>query len=240
MKNYQITPERKAHLYAMMAWSDQYSKEQAEEIAFTTEYSELNGITWAEDSITTGLMGLVESIESGKLVNPANNTSEEWDVVVRILDDIHNKWVKGNAKKYDRGNEVKSKKNLFQHLPTALIGIDELAKDLMFLAPFLEVMGLNAGKMNLVPYGDFKPSEELIDAYNRYVEAYKQSNGIETMEDLLTNIEDCLNGGYFALEAVDEVSRSRIGYMKRNVETLAQSVVDKNPGVFGKLPLAQG
>ena len=76
MKNYQITPERKAHLYAMMAWSDQYSKEQAEEIAFTTEYSELNGITWAEDSITTGLMGLVESIESGKLVNPANNTSE--------------------------------------------------------------------------------------------------------------------------------------------------------------------
>jgi hypothetical protein len=32
MKNYQITPERKAHLYAMMAWSDQYSKEQAEKV----------------------------------------------------------------------------------------------------------------------------------------------------------------------------------------------------------------
>ena len=104
MKNYQITPERKAHLYAMMAWSDKYTKEQAKEIAFTTEYSELNNITWAEDSITTGLMGLVGAIESGRLVMPANNSPEEWDIVIEILADIHDKWVRSNAKKYDRGN----------------------------------------------------------------------------------------------------------------------------------------
>ena len=128
MKRYQITPERKAHLYAMMAWSDKYTKEQAEEIAFTTEYSELNNITWAEDSITTGLMGLVGAIESGRLVMPANNSPEEWDIVIEILADIHDKWVRSNAKKYDRGNETKSNKNLFQHLPTALIGVAELSK----------------------------------------------------------------------------------------------------------------
>ncbi len=233
MENYQITPERKAHLYALMAWSDKYTREQAEEIAFTTEYSQLNGITWAEDSITTGLVGIVESIESKRLVVPAQNSAEEWDVVVEILADIHDKWVRSNAKKYDRGNEVKSNKNLFQHLPTALIGVDELAKDLMFLAPFLEEMGLNAGEMDLVPYGAFKPSQELVDAYNRYVEKYKQAHGIVSQEDLSSHIEDCVSGGYDALEVVDEVSMKRVNYMQRHIDLLASTVSSKNPGSFG-------
>ena len=233
MKNYQITPERKAHLYAMMAWSDQYTKEQAEEIAYTTEYSELNGITWAEDSITTGLSGIVNSIESGKIFVPTENTPEEWDVVVKILVDIHDKWVKSNAKKYDRGNEVKSNNNLFQHLPTALIGVDELAKDLMFLAPFLEEIGLNAGEMDLVPYGAFKPSKELIDAYTRYVEQYKIDHEIATQEDLSKHIEDCVDGEYSALEVVDEVSGKRVDYMKKHIDLLVETVAPKNPGSFG-------
>ena len=233
MKNYQITPERKAHLYAMMAWSDQYTKEQAEEIAYTTEYDKLNGITWAEDSITTGVKGIIDSIESNKLILPLNNTSEEWDVVVKILVDIHDKWVQSNAKKYDRGNEIKSNKNLFQHLPTALIGIDELSKDLMFLAPFLEELGLNAGKMNLVAYGSFKPSKELVEAYSRYVEEYKKTYKIETKEDLSRNVEDCLNGGYSALEIVDDVSKRRVEYMKKHIELLVDSILNKNPGSFG-------
>lgn len=240
MKNYQITPERKAHLYAMMAWSDKYTKEQAEEIAFTTEYSELNNITWAEDSITTGLMGLVGAIESGRLVMPANNSPEEWDIVIEILADIHDKWVRSNAKKYDRGNETKSNKNLFQHLPTALIGVAELSKDLMFLAPFLEEMGLNAGHMNLVPYGEFKPSKELVDAYDRYVKNYKKKHGIETTDDLSKHIKNCVNGEYEALAPVDEVSNKRIEYMNGHIELLAGTVAEKNPGSFGEDPMSNG
>ena len=240
MKNYQITPERKAHLYALMAWNDQYTKEQAEEIAYTTEYSQLNGITWAEDSITTGLQGVVGAIESNELVVPANNTAEEWSVVVKILESIHDKWVRSNAKKYDRGNEVKSNKNLFQHLPTALIGVEELAKDLMFLAPFLQEMGLNAGKMDLVPYGSFKPSKELIEAYGRYVENYKQAHGIVSSEDLLRHIEECVNGGYSAVGIVDEVSMKRVDYMKKHTELLADTVASKNPGAFGASALSNG
>ena len=239
MKNYQITPERKAHLYAMMAWSDQYTKEQAEEIAFTTEYSELNGITWAEDSINTGLRGIVDSIESKRLVVPAQNTEQEWDVIIEILASIHDKWVTDNAKKYDRGNEYKSNKNLFQHLPTAMIGIDELAKDLMFLAPFLEEMGLDAGVMNLVPYGSFKPSKELAAAYGRYVKSYKIKYGIESIEDLSMHIEDCLSGEYQPLVPVSEVSMARNEYMQRHVGLLCQSVADKNPDEFGVLPLSR-
>ena len=240
MKNYQITPERKAHLYAMMAWSDKYTKEQAKEIAFTTEYSELNNITWAEDSITTGLMGLVGAIESRRLVIPTSNKPEEWDVVIEILADIHDKWVRSNAKKYDRGNETKSNKNLFQHLPTALIGVDELAKDLMFLAPFLEEMGLNAGAMNLVPYGEFKPSKELIDAYDRYVKRYKKTYGIETTDDLSKHIKNCINGEYSALAPVDEISNKRIEYMNSHIGLLTSTVAEKNPGSFGEDPMSNG
>ena len=233
MENYKVAPERKAHLYALMAWSDKYTKEEAMELAFTAPYDSLNGITWAEDSILTGLSGVVHAIDSNELQIPAENTPEEWDAVVKILADIHDKWVKSNAKKYDRGNEIKSNKNLFQHLPTALIGIDELAKDLMFLAPFLEDMGLNAGNMDLVPYGSFKPSEELISAYNRYVEAYKNEHGIETVEDLSKHIEECVNGKYPMLVPVDEVSQKRVDYMNKHIETLTETVVSKNSGSFG-------
>ena len=160
MKRYLITPERKAHLYALMAWSNKYTKEEAEEIAYTTEYSELNKITDAEKSITSGLNGLTQMIAEHKIVVPAQNTDKEWDMVIKILMKIHNKWVKDHPEKYDRGNTEKSNKKLFQHLPTALIGIDELSLDLMFLAPFLEEIGLNAGEMELVPYGSFKPSKQ--------------------------------------------------------------------------------
>ena len=206
MKNYQITPQRKAHLYALMVWSDKYTKEQAEEIAYTTEYGELNNITYAEDSITTAVNGMLDMFLVDHQLKKVASSKENWDKVITILIKIHNNWVKNNAKKYDRGNEIKSNKNLFQHLPTALIGIDELSKDLMFLAPFLETIGLNAGEMELVPYGTFKPSKELIEAYNRRVEMYKQIYGIETVEDLSKHIEDCLNGSYGLLVPVDEVS----------------------------------
>lgn len=240
MKNYQITPERKAHLYAMMAWSDKYTKEQAEEIAYTTEYDKLNGITWAEDSITTGLNGILKAIDNKKLSIPAKNTEKEWDTIIEILANIHDKWVQSNAKKYDRGNETKSNKNLFQHLPTALIGVDELSKDLMFLAPFLEEMGLKAGSMNLVPYGEFKPSKELINAYDRYVTRYKTKYGIETTDDLSKHIQNCINGEYFALVPVNEVANKRIAYMQDHIELLTQSVSDKNPNEFGAGQMANG
>ncbi len=240
MKKYQITPERKAHLYALMAWSDQYTKEQAEEIAYTTEYNELNNITYAEDSITTGFDGIAQMFSAERLVSDEKSSPKDWDIVIKILRKIHNKWVDDNARKYDRGNEEKSNKNLFQHLPTALIGIDELAKNLMFLAPFLEVIGLNAGEMELVPYGKFKPSEELIKAYNRFVEKYKRIRRIETVEDLARHIEDCLNGSYGHLVPIDTVSEKRVDYMQRHVGLLVQSVVDKNEECFGMLPMSSG
>ena len=150
-----ITPERTAHLYALMAWNDSYTKEQAEEIAYTTKYEDLNGITWAETSIEAAIKGIKEKLLKDKTVLKKvdwskikiESTEEVFDSIIKILEEIHDKWVVENAKKYNRGSEEKSNKNLFQHLPTALIGIDELAKDLMFLAPILKEMGIDKSNM---------------------------------------------------------------------------------------------
>lgn len=242
-ENLIITPERTAHLYALMAWNDSYSKEQAQQIAYSTNYEELNGITWAETSISAAIKGikekllkdqdLPENIDWSKINIQINE--KVFDTVIEILQEIHDKWVVENAKKYNRGTEEKSNKNLFQHLPTALIGIDELAKDLMFLAPFLQEMGINAGEMELSAYGSFKPSVEIQKAYNRYVQNYKKINNIKTAEDLEHHIKSCIYGGYKSLKPIDEVGKERLMYMRDHIKLLSKTVMNKNVPEFGKL-----
>ena len=177
---------------------------------------------------------LPEVIDWSKVRITADNSA--YDTVIRILEEIHNKWVSENAKKYDRGNETKSNKNLFQHLPTALIGIDELAKDLMFLAPMLKAAGLNVGEMDLVPYGAFKPSKEIEEAYARYVQQYKEEHNITSIENLSYHIEDCTNGSYEQINAVSPIAKARLDYMREHIDLLTNTVLDKNPAEFGILP----
>lgn len=52
-----LTAGRKAHLYAMMAWSD-ISLEDALKVVKETPYADLDGKTWAETSISQALEGL--------------------------------------------------------------------------------------------------------------------------------------------------------------------------------------
>lgn len=238
------TPGREAHLYALMAWNDKYTKEEAEAFVDSTPYAELNNTTWAETSVKAAVKGIVEKIGIPAEVGPESDYSaykmvgadEVYDAVIEILAEIHDKWVRENAKKYDRGNEAKSEKNLYQHTPTALIGLDEVAKDLMFLAPFLKEMGLNAGEMDLVPYGAFKPSEEIAAAYQRYVEKYMAANKIYTTPDLSEHIKSCIKGGYAPLAPVSEMAEKRAAYMMARTDLLTEAVKAKSPEVFGKLP----
>ena len=247
MKNYKFSATKKANLYALMAWSDKYSREEAEELVNSLDISELEKITYATESIEIAINGVIEKLLEGLITNHNEDKSSdskdldlEWDSVIRILVNIHDKWVKSNPQKYDRGSKEKSNKNLFQHLPTGLIGIDELAKDLMFLAPFLEELGLNAGEMELEPYGSFKPSEDVIKAYDRYVERIKKAYGIESVEDLSMFIEGCLDGGYYyPLNPVDEISEARNEYMQKNIGVLVMAVANKNKKAFGSLPMRE-
>ena len=168
--------------------------------------------------------------------NQINNSSESYDKVVDILVEIHDKWVKKKEKKYDRGNEEKSDKNLFQHTPTALIGLDEVAKDLMFLAPFLKEMGLNAGEMKLETYGSFIPSSEVAEAYQRYVQKYMEENNIYSKEDLENHLKECINGKYLPLNGDSEMAMKRKQYMNKKMEKVVATVESKNPEKVGSLP----
>lgn len=237
-----ITPRRTAHLYALMAWNDQYSLEEAEKIAYTTPYKELDSITYAETSINASIDGIKKDLLTNKdiKIDRTNGKIEPsqvvYDSVIKILTKIHDKWVVENAKKYDRGNPVKSDKNLFQHLPTALIGVDEVAKDLMFLAPIMEKMGVSVGEMELSAYGAFKPNQEVIDAYNRYVQRYNEKYGIKTKDDLDKHIDDCIAGSYKPLIPTNEKGEERVAYMADRIPLLRNSVIKKNDDVFGDLP----
>ena len=236
-----LTPGRRAHLYARMAWNGDVTAEAEEKWAEETPYEQLDGKSYAETSVIAAAEGIQRLF--GIAVNPQTigtgkiaPTPENYDKVIEILVGIHDKWVVENAKKYNRGDEAKSNKNLFQHLPTALIGLDEVAKDLMFLAPFLEDMGLNVGEMELQPYGAFKPNAKLTEAYQRYVQKYKDEKGIETQEDLLKHIDDCVEGAYEPLVPMNEMGVQRVGYMKFHEDILQETVCKKNDVEFGKLP----
>lgn len=236
-----LSAGKRAHLYALLSWNG-YGKQQGEELVEKTPYADLNGITYAETSITQAVKGIREvfgitvtpdSMSAGKIAP----TPENYDKVIEILVGIHNKWVFEKASKYDRGSEGKTNGNLFQHLPTALIGLDEVAKDLLFLAPFLEDMGLDIGEMDLVPYGSFKPNSKLGEAYQRYVRKYKADNNIETQEDLTQHIDDCIEGAYEPLVPMDEVGVQRVAYMKFHEDILTDEVCQKNEAEFGGLPV---
>ena len=237
-----ITPKRTAHLYALMAWNDSYSVEDAKEIAYTTPYKDLDNITYAETSIIAAIDGIKKYLLTNKKIQIDKQTGKiqpsqaVYDTVIKIITKIHDKWVVENAKKYDRGNPVKSDKNLFQHLPTALIGIDEVAKDLMFLAPIMEKMGVSIGEMELSAYGAFKPNEQVVEAYNKYVTRYNQKHGIKTKEDLDKHIDDCISGGYDSLKPTNEKGEERISYMQDRIPLLRNAVINKNDHVFGGLP----
>lgn len=244
-----MSAARKAHLYALLAWNDKYTKETAVEFVNSQEYKDLNNTTWAETSIEQAVEGIKSVLLGGNETLTATSSFEghkleandqTYDKVMVILEQIHDKWVRENAKKHDRGNDLKSQKNIYQHTPTALIGLDEVCKDLMFLAPFLKEMGVETGEMELSAYGSYKPNAEIAAAYQRYVEQYKAKNNITSEEELEEHVRACVTQGKYAeLQGNDEMSAKRRDYMKRHISVIVDAIKNKNKDSFGKLPSQQ-
>ena len=225
---YDITPEIQAQMYAMIAWNGK-TKEEAEAIVqklfdkyqgnAQAVYEELDKSVYANDSILAALQGIAKYEKELK-------TDAKYDKIIEILTNIHNKWVEGNTKKYDRGNPEKSQKNIFQHLPTELIGVDEVAKDLMFLAPFLKEMGIEVGEMQTGAYGAFIPNQEIRDAYNKATIAYLKSNNINSLEDLRKALPAII-AQYQPLHVEHPLKDARLDYMNASIDILVNSVESK-------------
>ena len=108
-------------------------------------------------------------------------------------------------------------------MPTELIGVEEVAKDLMFLAPFLD---FEVGQMQPNAYGCFEPSQEIINAYNRAVKKFLDEHKIYTVYDLKESLPQIIDE-YKPLHNNHELSQARIDYMKSSIDTLTNSIMEK-------------
>ena len=253
-------PGKVAHYYALLAWNGMNSAE-AGKMVEENSFEALNGTTWAGDSVDAAKKGIEKHLMGGKaaidnaritgevpydqayfysvgdkIVTNFDSEEELCDAIVKVLEEIHDKWVVDNAKKYNRDAE-KNDKRLYQHLPTALIGVEEVAKDLMFLAPILESAGYKVGTMTESEWGAFVPSQSIVEAYQRYVEKYKAENGIVNESDLVKHIEK-ITSTYEALKTGSnpEMVQKRAEYMadKGRVKLLVAQVQAKNEQSFAK------
>lgn len=258
-----LAPGKEAQYYALLAWNGMKS-EEAMKLVNSQSYGELDATTYASGSVDASIRGIEKYLlqrgqlnadyvtgereapegyftgEGERVVVNFETEEELCDAIIKILEEIHNKWVVDNGKKYNRDMD-KNDKRLYQHLPTALIGLDEVAKDLMFLAPILSKMGYEVGKMQETEWGSFVPSKAISEAYQRYVEEYKAKNNISSQQDLSDHIKN-ITKSYDSLaesaapKGKENFARERIAYMSDagRVRVLTDSVVAKNQAAFGK------
>ncbi len=224
-------PDLQAQIYAMVAWNGK-TMEEAEALVQETidrfngdenkAFEEIDKNVWATSSIVTAMQGIEEHMDELQ-------GEGKYDAIIEILTGIHDKWVSENTKKYDRGNPEKSQKQIFQHLPTELIGVDEVAKDLMFLAPFLS---FEVGQMQTGAYGSFVPSQEIVDAYNRAAKKFLEEHKIVAEEDLRKALPSIIDE-YKPLHGEHELTQARLDYMNASLDRLTQTVVAKqSPEMF--------
>lgn len=107
------------------------------------------------------------------------------DMIMDSLFDVHDDWVAKNEKKfYERDKK-------HQHMPSELIGWKEVKKDLLFVRPIYEALGIKVNE------------EELEQVYNGRVKEFFLSRGIKNTRDLSDAITQGL--GYEPLSYCEEI-----------------------------------
>lgn len=181
---------KKIHVYALMAWNGKDYNE-ALNLADTMSCEELNSYTDAFGSIIAAKLGIEKYLLNGQEIKmeyltgaeivPENyfknlgtlilqnmSRAQVMTSIMLILQEIHNVWIYSNNVKKDNRDINKEYYRLFQNLPIQMIGLEEVVKDLMFLAPMLDIMGIEVGKMEQCPWGKFIPTEEISEAYTMF------------------------------------------------------------------------
>ncbi len=234
-----LAPGKIANYYALLSYKG-FSPSEALDIVRTSTYEKLCEITGAKSSIQAGISaidrfmiqrgGLVTEYITGESSAPSNyfndigekivlNFGTEEDLcygVVKVIEEIHNNWVVENSDNFLRIENINDGK-LYQHLPLALIGLNEFSKDAMFIAPIFDCLGYSIGEMK-EGEGIFMITAEIISAYKRYVSAYLMSQSIYSNSDLQLSISRIISN-YSALkvssapEGKEDSAKKRIEYM---------------------------
>lgn len=209
-----LSPKNVCHLYALMKWNGM-SFYDAYKCILTEK--DLNALTNADESISTAKKAIISRFDDFY-------SNKRYMAVIEACADIHNKWVHDNEHKYDR-DASNGDKRLYQHLPTALIGLDELAKDMIFLQPYLSEMGIDIGSFNKETK-EFEPIKEVQVAYERYKQDFeKQYKDLDKSKEEI--LQDIINH-YPALNSKTELAQKRIDYMNERADLLASQIEDRN------------
>lgn len=190
-----LTPIQRVHLYVLLMRDNEhkYNYKSAVQIVTNSAFKELNKITCAEVPIDVAIKEIkanVLKIKGVKLNNSKLIPSQEvYDAIIKVLAKIHDYCVAANLK-HDNGNA----NSLFLYLPIALIGIEEIAKDLVYIALIVKKLGISLGKMQLKSEGVFVPNQDFVNAYNRYVMQWKEKRGFNFKQDLSKHLNKCVDG----------------------------------------------
>ena len=177
--------------YYALRYFFKYSHKRAYELVSKSSYEKINKIT----NVQTSLEQLVESfkkyflndfpsdnlmdvivgnavVDKDYSINMSNyiyksNNKSLFNIYLKVFciaNDIHDKWVMENAYKYNRDINL-----LFQHLPLALIGEKELRKDLIFIEPLFNKLGIS---LINISYRKYYISNTIYSIYCNYLEFY--------------------------------------------------------------------
>jgi len=209
-----LSPKKVCYLYALMKWNGM-SFYDAYKCVLTE--NDLNAITNADESIFTAKKAIISRYNDFC-------SNERYSAVIEACADIHNKWVYENSSKYNR-DISNGDKRLYQHLPTALIGLDELTKDMIFLQPYLSEMGIDIGSFNKETK-EFEPIKEVQVAYESYKQDFEKQykdldkSNEEILQDIISH--------YPALNSKTELAQKRVAYMNERADLLTSQIKDRN------------
>ena len=190
----ELSPYRQIVYSALLNWGMAEDEEEAYGIASGFSLKELEEKVGATKSINAGLSAIAklvglnlsdlnkytysdnrDDVSINFVLEQLSKVNFADESVISVLNEIHKSWVfdKFEANFNKQGREDRQ----FQHLPTELIGWEEVKKDLLFVTPILESMGVKLDE------------EKLEKLYNNIALHFAVENGIVASKNLDLSLE---------------------------------------------------
>lgn len=217
--------KRKAQVYALVMWND-YTLEDAIQMAKSMPYASLDKITHVDSMIEHISVEIMNNM--GVFIG--GNEKEKSDTIIRILNNVHDKWVSENAEQYSIGQKYKLDSLICRHLPFALQG-KLFSHEVGFAKPFFDMVGVYVGEVK--DSSEVVPSNAIYNAYNRFVEKYIADNHI--YNDSLTSHIRTVISTYDALKGNGNFQNERRDYMYSRLENISAFVEKWNEYAFGNV-----
>ena len=202
-------------------------KEGFEKYFLDGEKLDMNYFTGKNENYLAYFIGFDEKIAQNIV-----NEEDFCDKIIKVIDEAHEKWIVKNASKFSKESE----KNLMKYLPCGLTSPDINQKFFMTLSPIMDQIGYRIGEMDETLAGKFRTTKMINEAYQRFVQNYKDQHGINSKEDLKNHISSLVEK--YSVRVVgknlDGTPQTKIDYyeVKQKVDYLFEKVIYNNVNAF--------